>query len=101
MFEFLCKLHLNEPGCEVGEHIHILLGACNCFFTGEFFPIGRLSIENRTDESEFDGDDEEDDDDPYKLTRVGEADRFWKNGDDAVEKAEVEEAKEVDDGDEV
>lgn len=59
----LCRLHRKEPGCDVGEHIHVRLGLI-CFFIAlrwwlllpcgvtemeRLGEVGRSSIENRTD----------------------------------------------------
>lgn len=75
-FTFLCILHLNEPGCVVGEHKHVLFGIC--FRTtwsrwdtamerrGEM----DLSMENLTLGVEFTGAR------AWRFTRVGEADRL-------------------------
>lgn len=29
LLEFLCKLHLKDPGCEVGEHKHVRFELCD------------------------------------------------------------------------
>lgn len=92
----LCKLHLNEPGCVVGEHIQVLFGPCR-FTIWPLLPptprgetemdrLGEVdrSIENRTDGADGGV--------PYRLTRGGEVERV-KNLWDPLEKVEVEEAK--------
>lgn len=75
---FLWRLHRNEPGCVVGEHIHVFfwieLWLWWWFFwlmtwlgTVRFGDMDRWSIENRKFETEP----------VVKLTRVGDADRWW------------------------
>lgn len=74
---FLWRLHRNEPGWFVGEHIHVFFWAgigrflvvITWFEIDRFGEIDRESIENRTpEEREFV---------VYRLTRVGEAERWW------------------------
>lgn len=92
----LCKLHRNEPGCVVGEHIQVLFGPCRFTTWPLLAPTGRgetemdrlgeveRSMENRTDAAEGEA--------PHRLTRVGDVERV-KNLEDLEEKVEVEEAK--------
>ena len=75
---FLWRLHRNEPGCIVGEHIHVFfwpeIGRL-FFVVMIWFDMDRLgdidrgSIENRTPEERGAG--------LYRLTRVGDAARWW------------------------
>lgn len=93
----LCKLHLNEPGCVVGEHIHVLFRPCGFTICAPVLPatprgetemdrLGEIerSRENRTDGEEVGF--------PYRLTRVGEVER-GKKLEDLEEKPVVEDAK--------
>lgn len=67
----MCKLHLNEPGCFVGEHIHVRLRpsvALPRFETAMDRPgEPDRSTENRTEEAGFEFVPA-----VYTLTRVGD-----------------------------
>lgn len=90
LFKFLWKLHRNEPGWFVGEHMHVLFWLFNGFPTGffnadiEWLGDPGLSKLNRTD-----GDDTGEA--PEKFSLVGEVDRR-KKLDAGDEKVEVDEA---------
>lgn len=99
--KFLCKLHLKEPGCVVGEHKQVRLQLL-CLRTtwwrwwwgwsrGDDIAIDRrgeidLSMDIRTDGVGEIGAS------PWRLTRVGDADR-WKKLDE-VEEQKLEEVDE-------
>lgn len=97
MFKFLCKLHLKEPGWLVGEHKQVLLQLL-CLRTtwwwwsrGDDIATDRrgemdLSMDIRTDGVGEIGAS------PWRLTRVGDADR-WKKLDE-VEEQKLEEVDE-------
>jgi hypothetical protein len=96
----LCKLHRNEPGWFVGEHIQVLFWVVRfTIWLPPAAPRGETEMErlgeierwwssvNRTEVA--------DGEDPYMLTRGGEAERWWllKKVLDLEEKLDVEEAK--------
>lgn len=96
LLTFLCKLQRNDPGCVVGEHIHVFFWPENSRFCPWFLcctAIERPGDDWRSNENLTDGDR-----DPRRLTRVGDSDLVV-NPAGREEKLDIDEAKadEVDD----
>ncbi|KAJ1436989.1 hypothetical protein SESBI_03825 [Sesbania bispinosa] len=92
--ELLWRLQRNEPGCVVGEHVQVRFCWWLCRLTA--FPVPmpvpetemeRLGETERSRENRTEGAEE-----PQRLTRVGEVER-WKKVVERAEKLEVEDAK--------
>ncbi|TKY73039.1 hypothetical protein E2542_SST01786 [Spatholobus suberectus] len=89
--EFLWRLHRNEPGCVVGEHMQVRFWWWLCRLTAWPAPATEMERFGEIEPNRTEGTGAEE---PQRLTRVGEVER-WKKVVERVEKVEVEDAKAV------
>ncbi len=90
------RLHRNEPGCVVGEHMQVRFwwrGLCRFIACPVPVPVTEMDLfgemdRSRANRTEGTSEPEE----PQRLTRVGEVERLKKVV-EREEKAEVEDAK--------
>lgn len=86
----LWRLHRNEPGCVVGEHMQVRFWWWLCLLTAWPAPATEMERFGEIAPNRTEGTVEE----PERLTRVGDAERLKKVVERA-EKVEVDEAKAV------